>query len=126
MNNQYNVKAATPSVGALGALGAGIGFSPITMNYSLPIFFYFYLIDINRNRNFVLKNMPDFILDDAIEYTNTRKLKTALLKIKRDKIFNNNIGRSNSIIINEIIGIYDFLKRAKQYCWATARIYFDA
>lgn len=123
MNNQYNqVKAATSGF----VLPSRIGLSSTLLTHSLPSFLYFYyLMDTNSDKNFALRSMPDYILNDAIKCSNTKELKTTLLKIKRDKIFNNNVGHRNSIIINEIIGIYDFLRRAKQYCWSTARIYLD-
>jgi len=93
--------------------------------YALPGFIYRVMLGTQLEKEYALRAVPEDVLDQAIEYATTKDLRRTFLKAKRDKIWNGR-ERFQSIIVNEIVGIYDAIKITKRYCKATIRMYLDA
>jgi len=87
---------------------------------------FFYRIMLSQNekeRENAVWQAPPEMLEGAVQYVQCKDLKKKILKTIRDKEmrkFNH-----NSIIINEITGLYKFVRKAVRYTQLTAKMYLD-
>lgn len=122
-DGQYKATSAVSSVGIAKGLSTGI----LTNGYGMapmPQLFYKLMLGSEYEQESIMRHIQTEVLEAAIEFVQDLELKRKMYNSIRRRIFTGG-NRSQSIIINELVGMYGFVKKAIEYGILTVKMHMD-
>lgn len=121
-----SVILSTPSAGGSPSMASrlkGIA-DGLDMMAPMPNLFYQLLIGNDRMKNNAMNYIPLKVIKEAIGFVQDPNLKRRMYKFLRARSFSEGV-RNQSVIINEISGMYGFVKRIVEYGSITIKMHMD-